>query len=216
MDAAGRRLAAKRGGSAWYSADGIAYDNEGSSSRRLLLGRAAIWSHRWLPKDMGATGNEWRVEVPGVFSAAGLMVPEPSTMVPRIPLFIEVDGGIEEVVEYMVAEGRDEVGGQSTADSRSTNPQPRALRGRAALMGAWCARSRGSARDWRGRCPKFYGRATWASRNAENPVDVERRARRRYMQSGTTFVRGWALVCWEDCARGALGPLFARALSRYP
>lgn len=56
---------------------------------------------------MGATGNEWREELPGVFSAAGLMVPEPSTMVPRIPLFIEVDGGIEEVVEYMVAERRD-------------------------------------------------------------------------------------------------------------
>ena len=104
----GRRFAAKREGSAWYSADGIECDNEGSSSRRLLLGRAAIWSHRWLPKDMGATGNEWRREgLPGVFSAAGLMVPELSTMVPRIPLFIEVDGGIEEVVEYMVAERRD-------------------------------------------------------------------------------------------------------------
>lgn len=87
--------------------DGLGCDNEGSLSGRLLLGRAAIWSDRWLPKDMGATGNEWREELPGVFSAAGLMVPEPSTMVPRMPLFIEVVGGIEEVVEYMVAERRD-------------------------------------------------------------------------------------------------------------
>ena len=38
--------------------------------------------------------------LPGVLRAAGLMVPEPSTMLPLIP-FIEVEAGMEEVVEYM-------------------------------------------------------------------------------------------------------------------
>lgn len=36
--------------------------------------------------------------LPGVFSAAGLMVPDPSIMLPPIP-FMVVDGGID--VEYM-------------------------------------------------------------------------------------------------------------------
>ena len=49
---------------------------------------------------MGSDKEPTEGNLPGVFNAAGLMVPEPSTMLPPIP-FIEVEAGIEEVVEYM-------------------------------------------------------------------------------------------------------------------
>lgn len=41
--------------------------------------------------------------LPGVFNAAGLMVPEPSIMPPPMPLFIDVDTGC--VAEYMTTNG---------------------------------------------------------------------------------------------------------------
>lgn len=47
-----------------------------------------------------ATLIEWREKLPGVFNAAGLMVPDPSIMLPPIP-FIDDDGGSG--AEYMVA-----------------------------------------------------------------------------------------------------------------
>lgn len=43
--------------------------------------------------------------------------------------------------------------------------------------------------------------------NGENPVDVERRARRRYMQNGTTFVRGWSLVAGKIAQGSFRAPL---------
>ena len=62
--------------------------------------------------------------LPGVFNAAGLMVPEPSTMLPPIP-FIEVEAGMEEVVEYMAVESAGCEGGRGTTVSLVSRSRPR-------------------------------------------------------------------------------------------
>ena len=54
--------------------------------------------------------------LPGVFNAAGLMVPEPSIMPPPIPLFIDVDTGCE--AEYMTTNG---LGSVTVAKGRRTD-----------------------------------------------------------------------------------------------
>ena len=48
----------------------------------------------------GSDEGSMERNLPGVFRAAGLIVPEPSTMLPPMP-FIEVEVGKDEVVEYM-------------------------------------------------------------------------------------------------------------------
>lgn len=49
----------------------------------------------------GDTNTSWvEVVIPGVFSAAGLMVPEPSSIMPLPMPFIEEETGCE--VEYMI------------------------------------------------------------------------------------------------------------------
>ncbi len=47
--------------------------------------------------------DEKKRVLPGVFNAAGLIVPEPSIMPPPMPLFIDVDTGCE--AEYMTTNG---------------------------------------------------------------------------------------------------------------